>query len=49
MTHKIQINFGEGWKDTCYRPMDKWDADRIAKGLGNVYKDYAYRVLPVNN
>ena len=49
MTHKIQINFGEGWKDTCYRPMDKWDADRIAKGLGNVYKEYAYRVLPVNN
>ena len=41
----LQINFGEGWQPTCYRPMDKWDADRIAKSLSNVYRHYSYRVV----
>ena len=44
--HTIQISFdGKTWQNTCYRPMDKWDADRIAKGLGNIYKEYSYRVV----
>ena len=42
----IQISFdGTIWQNTCYRPMNKWDADRIAKGLSNVYKEYSYRVI----
>ena len=41
----IQINFGKGWEPTCYKPMNKWDAERIAKGLANVYTSYQYRVV----
>ena len=43
----IQINFGEGWQKTAYKPMNKWDAERIAKGLANVYTHYQYRVVDV--
>ena len=41
----IQINFGKGWEKTAYKPMNKWDAERIAKGLANVYTSYQYRVV----
>ena len=43
----LQINFGEGWQPTCYRPMNRWDAYSLAERLGGLYTSYQYRVVSV--
>ena len=47
MTYQLEINFGQGWEATCYRPMDRMDADRLAARLGRLYTEYSYRVVKV--
>ena len=42
----LQISFGQGWQNTCYRPMDRMDADRLADKLSSLYTEYSYRVVP---
>mgnify|MGYP001185403328 CR=1 FL=1 len=41
----LQINFGQGWEPTCYRPMDSFSAQRLADRLGAAYTHYSYRVV----
>lgn len=43
-TLQISIN-GTGWQNTCYRPMDRMDAERLAARLGRLYTEYSYRVV----
>lgn len=43
----LQISFGQGWQNTCYRPMDSFSAQRLADKLGRLYTEYSYRVVPV--
>ena len=44
---QIQINYGEGWKDTVYRPMDKFSAQTITERLQSQYTEYQYRVVNI--
>lgn len=43
----IEINWGEGWQKTLYKPMNKWDAYTIAERLAKAYTSYQYRVVDV--
>ena len=47
VTYQLEINFGQGWEATCYRPMDRMDADQLAGRLGRLYTEYSYRVVKV--
>ena len=43
----IEINWGEGWQKTLYKPMDKFSAITIKDRLQSQYKEYNYRVVDV--
>ena len=43
----IEINYGQGWKKTVYKPMDKFSAVTIKDRLQSQYTEYQYRVVDV--
>ena len=45
----IEINWGEGWQKTVYKPMDKFSAITIKDRLQSQYKEYNYRVVDYGN
>ena len=41
----IEINYGQGWQKTVYKPMNKFSAVTIKDRLQSQYSQYQYRVV----
>ena len=42
---QIQINYGQGWENTVYKPMDGFTARTIMERLQSAYTNYSYRLV----